>query len=71
MTTFNTGAYPPGCSQRDVDMAAQDPYGFVPHCSHCDDEGCLECCPEEPVTLDDLDQIDAEIAENDAAQVFD
>lgn len=22
MTTFNTGAYPPGCTQRDVDMAA-------------------------------------------------
>lgn len=21
MTTFNTGAYPPGCTQRDVDMA--------------------------------------------------
>ncbi len=31
-------------------------------CSACDDQGCPECCEIVPITLDDLDEIDAEIA---------
>lgn len=37
-----------------------DDQGFF--CTACDDAGCLECCPPEPITLDDLITIDAEIA---------
>lgn len=36
-----------------------DPYGFIPKCVHCDDAGCERCCPTEPVTLSDLDMMDA------------
>lgn len=65
MTTFNTGAYPPGCTQRDIDMAAQrywhdDPYFYEPKCVHCDDAGCDRCCETQPVTLQDLEQIEEE-----------
>jgi len=28
-----------------------------PMCSACDDYGCPECCPTEPLTDDDLDEM--------------
>lgn len=31
-------------------------------CSACDDMGCPECCEPVPITLDDLDEIDEQIA---------
>lgn len=31
-------------------------------CERCEDQGCFECCPPEPVTLDDIITIDDDIA---------
>lgn len=33
-----------------------------PKCQECEDAGCLECCPELPITLADLDEMDAQEA---------
>ena len=30
-------------------------------CERCEDEGCNDCCPPQPVELEDLDQIDDDI----------
>lgn len=53
-------------------LASPPGYDYQPDCSACDDMGCPECCPLEPITLDDLDEIDEQIetarpqrAEND------
>lgn len=43
-----------------------DPYYFEPACLHCDDAGCPVCSDAGPITLTDLDSIEAEIAEADA-----
>lgn len=32
-------------------------------CSRCEDEGCEECCPSEGITLDDIENIEFEMAE--------
>jgi len=60
------GYLPPGCTQRECDMAQpgywdNDPCGFIPECVHCDDAGCPECCELQPVTLHDLEEIQAEM----------
>lgn len=34
-----------------------DPHGFTPQCTACDDNGCDLCCPTIPVTLEDLDDM--------------
>lgn len=40
---------------------SDDPYYFEPSCTRCDDAGCFECCPPEPITLEDLDNIQHDI----------
>ena|SRR5215831_1707890 len=73
MTTFDTGAYPPGCTQRDVDMAQPGYWPDDPTCPACNNAGCSECCPLEPITLEDLEEIEAQIkaAQNKARLVSD
>lgn len=36
-------------------------------CDRCEDEGCFECCPPQPVELEDLDEIDADVFASDRA----
>lgn len=54
--TWWNNPYPP-------DPGDNDPYGFIPQCVHCDDAGCDRCCPTEPVTMQDLEHIEEEMAE--------
>jgi len=39
---------------------------FQPECPDCDDTGCPSCTETFPVTLDDLDEIAAEIAASES-----
>lgn len=45
----------------------EDPYYYEPQCERCDDQGCPDCVETYPVELEDIEEIDAQIAASDAA----
>ena len=50
---FSTGAYPPGCTQRDVDRACEDPNDQCDECGG--DRNHCECGWDEGAFLAELD----------------